>query len=66
MKKRLLSILTALALCLSLLTVTALPASDPGKLMELSNQKDEVETQLMELMEQWEQLSAQLEEMQDA
>ena len=33
--------------------------------MELSNQKDEVETQLMELMEQWEQLSAQLEEMQD-
>lgn len=41
-------------------------ASDPGKLMELSNQKDEVETQLMELMEQWEQLSAQLEEMQEA
>ena len=44
----------------------AAAASDPGKLMELSNQKDEVETQLMELMEQWEQLSAQLEEMQDA
>ena len=33
MKKRLLSILTALALCLSLLTVTALAASDPGKLV---------------------------------
>ena len=43
----------------------AAAASDPGKLIELSNQKDEVETQLMELMEQWEQLSAQLEEMQD-
>ena len=33
MKKRLLSILTALALCLSLLLVTALAASDPGKLV---------------------------------
>ena len=33
MKKRLLSILTALALCLSLLPVTALAASDPGKLV---------------------------------
>ena len=39
-------------------------ASDAGKLMELSNQKDEIETNLMELMEQWEELSAQLEEMQ--
>ena len=39
-------------------------ASDPGKLIELSNQKDEIETQLMELMEQWEELSAQLEDMQ--
>lgn len=44
----------------------AAAASDPGKLMELANQKDEVENQLMELMEQWEELSAQLEEMQDA
>ena len=33
MKKRLLSILTALALCLSLLPVTALAASDPVKLV---------------------------------
>ena len=33
MKKRLLGILTALALCLSLLPVTALAASDPGKLV---------------------------------
>ena len=40
----------------------AAAASDPGKLMELSNQKEEVETQLMELLEQREQLSAQLEE----
>ena len=39
-------------------------ASDAGKVMELSNQKDEIETNLMELMEQWEELSAQLEEMQ--
>ena len=39
-------------------------ASDAGKLMELSNQKDEIETNLMELMEQWEELSAQLEEIQ--
>lgn len=39
-------------------------ASDAAKLIELSNQKDEIETNLMELMEQWEELSAQLEEMQ--
>ena len=39
--------------------------SDPGKLMELSEQKDEVETALMERMEQWEEWSAQLEEMQE-
>ena len=38
-------------------------SSDPGKLMELSEQKDELETILMERMEQWEDLSAQLEEM---
>lgn len=40
-------------------------ASDPGKLIELSEQKDAVETELMERMEQWETLSAQLEEMQE-
>ena len=40
-------------------------ASDPGKLIELSEQKDEIETELMERMEQWEELSAQLEEMQE-
>ncbi len=40
-------------------------ASDPGRLIELSEQKDAVETELMERMEQWEELSAQLEEMQE-
>ena len=38
--------------------------SDPGKLIELSNQKDEIESRLMELMEEWETCSAQLEEAQ--
>lgn len=42
----------------------AAAASDPGKLIELSEQKDALETALMELMEQWEDLSSQLEEMQ--
>lgn len=40
-------------------------ASDPGKLIELSEQKDAVESELMAHMEQWETLSAQLEEMQE-
>ncbi len=43
----------------------AAAASDPGKLIELSTQKDETETALLALMEQWETLSAQLEEMQE-
>ena len=38
--------------------------SDPGKLIELSNQKDEIEARLMDLMEEWETCSAQLEEAQ--
>ena len=44
----------------------AAAASDPGKLMELSERKDEIEAALLELMEQWETLGAQLEEMQEA
>ena len=36
-------------------------ASDPSRLIELSEQKDALETELMAHMEQWEELSAQLE-----
>lgn len=41
-------------------------ASDPGKLLELTGQKDEIDSKLMELMEQWEELSAELEQLENA